>query len=211
MSHSTLRQQLIDTALAINRYGINQGTSGNLSVRVPGGFLVTPSAIPYENCRPEDIVHMDLEGRWQGERKPSSEWRFHRDIYRSRGDAQAVLHAHPPWCTTLACLGREIPPFHYMVAVAGGTNIRCAPYATFGTQKLSDLALAALADRKACLLANHGMLCLEEDLQQALSLAIEVENLARVYAQALQIGEPALLNQEEMVRIAEKFRVYRQR
>ncbi len=210
MNHATLRKQLINTALAMNTIGINQGTSGNISVRIDEGFLITPSALPYEECCPEDIVLMDLAGNPTGNQKPSSEWRFHRDIYLHREDAGAILHAHPPWCTTLACLGKEIPSFHYMVAVAGGATIRCAPYATFGTQDLSDHALLALEERNACLLANHGMLCLEKDLQQALSLAIEVENLACIYGQALQIGEPLLLGQEEMDQVLEKFRDYKQ-
>ncbi len=210
MNHSSLRQQLIDTALTMNSSGINQGASGNLSVRIAGGFLITPSALPYDECQPQDIVLMDLAGNHEGNQKPSSEWRFHRDIYLHRKEAGAILHAHPPWCTTLACLGIEIPPFHYMVAIARGNTVRCAPYATFGTQELSNLALQALEDRSACLLANHGMLCLEKNLQQSLSLAIEVENLARIYSQALQIGKPLLLSQDEMNQVLEKFRDYRQ-
>ena len=210
MDHITLRKQLIDTALTMNGSGINQGTSGNLSVRVDEGFLITPSALPYEQCQPQDIVWMDLAGNHKGLRRPSSEWRFHRDIYLQRADAGAILHAHPPWCTTLACLGREIPPFHYMVAIAGGSTIRCAPYATFGTQELSDFALCALEQRNACLLANHGLICLNENLQQTLSLAIEVENLARIYGQALPIGKPRLLGRDEMNHVLEKFKDYRQ-
>ncbi len=209
MKYATLRQELIDIALAMNQSGINQGSAGNLSVRVAEGFLITPSALPYAECHPEDVVLMDLNGNWEGSRKPSSEWRFHRDIYRQRTEAGAVLHAHPPWCTTLACLGKGIPSFHYMVAVAGGTDIRCAPYATFGTQTLSNHILQALRGRNTCLLANHGMLCVEKNLAEALSLAIEVENLARIYSQALSIGEPVLLDEAEMARILEKFREYR--
>ncbi len=211
MNHPALRQQLIDTALAMNDSGINQGTSGNISMRIDKGFLITPSALPYEECRPQDIVLMDLDGNTEGEQKPSSEWRFHRDIYLHRKDAGAVLHAHPPWCTTLACLGEEIPPFHYMIAITGGTTIRCAPYATFGTQELSNHVLDALTARNTCLLANHGMICLERNLQQTLSLAIEVENLARIYGQTLQIGRPLLLEPKEMNRVLEKFRSYKQR
>ncbi len=211
MKHLNLRQQLIDTALAMNASGINQGTSGNISVRVEGGFLITPSALPYDQYQCEDIVFMNLTGEWQGIRKPSSEWRFHKDIYLNRKDANAVLHAHSPSCTTLACLNRKIPAFHYMVAIAGGNDIRCAPYATFGTQELSDHTLAALKERKACLLANHGMLCLEQNLPKALSLAIEVENLARIYSQTLQISTPRLLDEHEMKRVLEKFEDYRTR
>ncbi len=210
MKHLNLRQQLIDTALAMNASGINQGTSGNISVRVEGGFLITPSALPYDRYQCEDIVFMNLSGEWEGIRKPSSEWRFHKDIYLHRKDAGAVLHAHSPSCTALACMNRKIPAFHYMVAIAGGNDIRCAPYATFGTQELSDYTLAALEERKACLLANHGMLCLEQDLPKALSLAIEVENLAHIYSQTLQIGTSVLLDAHEMTRVLEKFGDYRE-
>ncbi len=209
MKHLNLRQQLIDTALAMNASGINQGTSGNISVRVENGFLITPSALPYDKYQCEDIVFMELTGKWKGLRKPSSEWRFHKDIYLNRKDAGAIVHAHSPSCTALACVNKKIPAFHYMVAVAGGNDIRCAPYTTFGTQELSDYALAALEDRKACLLANHGMLCLEEDLAKTLALAIEVENLAQVYSQTLQIGTPLLLDEDEMKRVLEKFKDYR--
>ena len=144
-----------------------------------------------------------------GPRKPSSEWRFHRDIYVQRQDAGAVLHAHSPWSTTLACLQIPIPAFHYMVAVAGGDDIRCAPYATFGTQTLSDYTLEALQHRKACLLANHGLLCLDTDLDQVLTLAIEIENLAQVYGQAMQIGKPKLLSKAAMKKVFERFKDYR--
>ncbi len=207
-----LRQALIDSALAMNASGLNQGMSGNLSQRCGAGFLITPSGMDYARCRPEDMVAMDLDGGWSGARKPSSEWRFHRDIYAARDDAGAVLHAHSPWCTSLACTERGqregIPAFHYMVALAGGRDIRCAAYHTFGTQALSDAALAALDGRRACLLGNHGLLVLERDLQRALALAVEVENLARGYCQALMVGEPVLLDDAEMERVLEKFKSY---
>lgn len=203
-----LREQLIETAVALNASGINRGTSGNLSVRMDGGFLITPAAMNYSELVPEDIVAMNLEGEWEDSVKPSSEWRFHRDLYRHRADARAIVHAHPVFCATLACLGKPIPAFHYMVAVAGGRNIRCAAYATFGTQELSDHVLAALTDRKACLMANHGLLCFEHDLPQALALAIEIEQLAQVYHQCLAVGKPVILDDEEMVRVLEKFKHY---
>lgn len=209
MRYSELRAQLIETALQMETMGLNQGMSGNLSVRIKEGFLITPSALPYNQCRAEDIVLMDLEGNAAGSRKPSSEWRFHHDVYVQRQDAGAVLHAHSPWSTTLACLQTPIPAFHYMVAVAGGEDIRCAPYATYGTQALSDYALKALQNRKACLLANHGLLCLDADLNKVLALAIEVEDLARVYSQTLQIGKPVLLSHAEMMKVIEKFKDYR--
>jgi L-fuculose-phosphate aldolase len=209
MQYPELRTQLIETALQMETMGLNHGMSGNLSVRINEGFLITPSALPYNQCMAEDIVLMDLEGHAQGSRKPSSEWRFHRDIYAQRQDAGAVLHAHSPWCTTLACLQTPIPAFHYMVAVAGGLDIRCAPYATYGTQALSDYALEALQNRKACLLANHGLLCLDADLDRVLALAIEVEDLARVYGQTMQIGKPVLLSDAEMMKVIGKFKDYR--
>ena len=206
-----LRQQLIETANAMNASGINRGTSGNLSVRLEDGFLITPSGINYSELAPEDIVEMNIKGEWGGSIKPSSEWRFHRDIYRQRADAQAILHAHPVFCATLACLVRPIPAFHYVVAVAGGRDIRCAAYATFGTQELSDHVLTALTDRKACLMANHGLICLETDLSRALALAIEIEQLAQVYYQCLAVGEPVILDDEEMDRVLEKFKDYGKR
>jgi L-fuculose-phosphate aldolase len=208
---NALRRQLIDTALEMNRCGLNQGTSGNLSARHEDGLLITPSGVPYADLGPDDIVFMDLaSGDWAGPRPPSSEWRFHRDVYRARSDAQAILHAHPVHCAALACLRSGIPAFHYMVAAAGGRDIRCAPYATFGTQELSDHAVAALAGRRACLMANHGLLCLAGDLPGALALAVEVETLAHSYLQCLAAGEPVLLDDAEMDRVIEKFKSYGQ-
>ncbi|HYH17830.1 MAG TPA: class II aldolase/adducin family protein [Azospirillum sp.] len=201
-----LRQAIIDTCLAMNRLGINQGSSGNLSVRVDGGFLVTPSSLAYDRTTPDDIVPMGFDGTYTGERRPSSEWRIHRDVLAARPDMEVVLHAHPTFVTALAVHGRGIPSFHYMVAVAGGDDIRCAPYATFGTQELSDNALKALEGRTACLLGNHGMVVLGKTLDSALSLAVEVETLARQYVFALSLGEPAILPPEEIARVAEKMR-----
>jgi len=203
-----LRSQLIETTLAMNASGINSGTSGNLSVRNGEGMLITPSGIRYGELRVDDIVFVDRNGDPQGSKKPSSEWRFHHDIYRQREDAEAVLHAHPQHCTALACLHKPMPAFHYMVAVAGGKNIRCANYATFGTQALSDNVLAALTNRKACLMANHGLVCMDVDLKKVLALAIEIENLAKTYSQCLALGKPVILDDEEMARVIEKFRNY---
>jgi len=205
-----LRQQVIATALAMNAAGINRGKSGNVSARLDDGFLVTPSGLPYDQTTPADLVAMSHEGEVRGTRVPSSEWRFHRDIYRARPDAHAIVHTHAPFATSLACLHRGIPAFHYMVAIAGGSDIRCAPYATFGTQELSDHAVSALAGRKACLLANHGMIALGESLGRALALAIEVETLAEMYWRALQVGEPKLLPAEEMAVVLAKFATYGQ-
>ena len=209
-----LREAVVATALAMNAQGINRGKSGNVSARWRrdrfDGFLVTPTGLPYAQTGPEDVVAVTLDGEALGSRLPSSEWRFHRDIYRARADANAVVHTHAPFATTLACLHRGIPAFHYMVAVAGGRDIRCAPYATFGTQELSDRALAALDGRKACLLANHGMIALGPSLDAALALAVEVETLAEMYWRALQVGEPEPLPDAEMDVVLEKFRTYGQ-
>ncbi|MFT5372046.1 MAG: L-fuculose-phosphate aldolase [Lysobacterales bacterium] len=202
------RSALIETALAMNASGINSGTSGNLSVRNGQGMLITPSGFRYEDLQAGDIVFIDENGEAEGTSKPSSEWRFHYDIYKQRPDAQAVLHAHPTHCATLACLNKAIPAFHYMVAVAGGRDIRCARYATFGTQDLSDHILEALVGRTACLMANHGLVCLGPDLKKVLSLAVEIEHLAKTYSQCLALGDPTILDDEEMDRVIEKFRHY---
>lgn len=203
-----LRRQLIDTALEMNRSGINQGASGNLSVRLGEGMLITPSGIPYPAMASSDIVYVDSSGKREGSRKPSSEWRIHSDIYKAREDARAILHAHPAECVALACMQKAIPAFHYMVAVAGGRDIRCALYATFGSQELSDHVLEALRSRKACLMANHGLVCLESGLDKALSLAIEVEQLAKSYLRCLAVSEPVLLDNDEMDRVLLKFKSY---
>jgi L-fuculose-phosphate aldolase len=203
-----LRQAVIDAAREMNALGINQGTSGNVSARLGDGLLVTPSGVDYDALTPAMIVHMTMDGAWTGELQPSSEWRIHRDLLRARPEFGAVVHAHSPYATTLACLGRAIPAFHYMVAVAGGDSIRCAPYATFGTQALSDHALAALEGRKACLLANHGLIACGADLKQALKIALEVEVLAAQYWRARQLGEPVILDGAEMQRVLQKFQSY---
>jgi L-fuculose-phosphate aldolase len=210
MSELALRQQIIATALRMNELRINRGRSGNVSARDRDGFLITPSGLPYEETRPEDIAAVTLAGEASGPRQASSEWRFHRDIYAARQEVGAIVHTHSTFATTLACLGRGIPAFHYMVAVAGGKDIRCADYATFGTQALSDHALVALAARKACLLANHGMIAVGGSLADALALAVEVEALAEQYWRTLQTGTPNLLSDAEMDVVLEKFRSYGQ-
>ncbi len=209
-NEAELRRALVDTAIAAQREGLNRGASGNLSVRCGGGFLITPSGMPATEQTADDVVWMDLDGKAHGSRKPSSEWRFHRDLYVARPEFGAVLHAHSTFATTLACLGRDIPPFHYMIAAAGGKTIRCAPYATFGTQALSDHAIAAMTGLKACLLANHGLLVAELSLERALALAVEVENLCEQYCRVLQIGVPVLLPDTEMEVVLEKFKSYGQ-
>ncbi|WP_375773927.1 class II aldolase/adducin family protein [Archangium gephyra] len=201
---------MILTARRMNASGLNQGTSGNLSQRVEDGFLLTPTGMDYDTLVPEDLVLMRMDGSHEGRRAPSSEWRIHRDILVRRPEVGAVLHAHSMFCTSLACLRRGIPSFHYMVTAAGGEDIRCAPYATFGTEELSSHAVEALEGRKACLLANHGMLALGKDLAGAFKLAVEVETLAAMYWRALQVGEPVLLDAAEMARVLEKFKTYGQ-
>ncbi|WP_315926555.1 class II aldolase/adducin family protein [Mesorhizobium sp. SP-1A] len=201
-----LRAEMVATCRRMNALGINQGTSGNLSVRNPRGFLVTPTSLPYERMEPKDLVQMFFDGSYEGERRPSSEWRFHRDILASRQDVDCVLHCHSVYATTLAVHHRQIPAFHYMIAVAGGTTIRCAPYATFGTQALSDAAIVALEDRLACLLGQHGQISLGRTSAAALALAVEVETLSRLYVQALALGEPPVLSDEEMGRVMQQMK-----
>jgi len=204
-----LRQGLIDAGRRMNASGINRGHAGNLSVRVADGFLITPTGMAYEDLLVEDIVLMAADGSLaEGQRKPSSEWFFHRDIYRARADAGAIVHLHSPYATALACTRRSIPAFHYMIAEAGGVDIRCAAYATFGTQALADAAVAALAGRQACLLANHGQIALGPDIDRALEMAHAVEDLARQYCLTLQIGGPVSLDDAEMERILKKFEDY---
>ena len=210
LPHKVLRNEIIRTTLRMNELGINQGKAGNVSARIDGGFLITPTGIAYEETRPEQIVTVNMDGTHEGSVLPSSEWRFHRDIYDARSEVNAIVHSHAPFATTLACLDRAIPSFHYMVAVAGGSDIRCAPYATFGTQELSDHVVVALRDRKACLMSHHGMIACGENLQKSLALAVEVETLAQMYWQALQIGAPAMLDDAEMRVVIDKFQTYGQ-
>ena len=212
VDEQALRLAIVETALAMNAHGINRGKSGNVSARLRheefDGFLVTPTGLAYDRTTPADIVPMTLEGKARGKRVPSSEWRFHRDIYSTRPDAHAIVHAHSPFATTLACHGRGIPAFHYMVAVAGGRDIRCAEYATFGTQELSDRVVAALDGRRACLLAHHGLIAIGASLPEALALAVEVETLAEIYWRALAVGEPETLPDAEMDVVLKKFATY---
>ena len=200
MTNEALREEMVSICRRMNTSDINQGTAGNLSVRSGDGFLITPSSMPYDVMTPDDIVEMDFDGTYVGGR-PSSEWRFHRDILKAREDINVVLHCHSVYATTLACHHKTIPAFHYMTGVAGGTTIRCARYATFGTQALSDAALEALEGRLACLLGQHGQISLGTSLEAALWLAIEVETLSRMYVQALALGEPPVLPDDEMERV----------
>jgi len=204
-----LCNELINTVRSFHGSGLSTGTSGNASVRSEAGFIITPTGVDYDDLHGDSLVEMDLNGTVvNGALKPSSEWRFHRAIYASRPEVNAVVHVHSPYATGIACTRKGIPAFHYMIALAGGDCIRCAEYATFGTEALSDNALAALRDRKACLLANHGQIAVGGDLQQALTLAEAVENLAQQYWISTVFGEPELLDADEMRVNLEKFRHY---
>jgi L-fuculose-phosphate aldolase len=202
------RQAIIGACRRMNALGINQGTSGNISVRHVDGLLITPTSVPYDAMTPDQIVFMAMDGSHAPSQKPSSEWRFHLDILKARQDVNAVVHAHPTYCTILAIMGMEIPPVHYMIAAAGGDSIRCAPYATFGTVELSEHAVRALEDRLACLLDHHGMIAVGKSLDKAMWLAVEVETLARQYHGCLQIGEPPLLSSAEIERVRQRMSGY---
>jgi L-fuculose-phosphate aldolase len=210
MRQVTLKQQVLFSACTMNESGINSGSAGNVSARCDGGFIITPTGMPYEKCSSDDMVFVDMEGTPSGKRKPSSEWRFHRDIYLASPEAGAVVHTHSPFATSLACMGVDIPPFHYMIARFGGDNVRCASYATFGTQELSDAMIVALRDRRACLMAHHGMVVHGRNLDHALALAVELETLSEQFWRVLQLGQPKLLSEEEMQRVLEKFDGYGQ-
>ncbi|MBS0544630.1 MAG: class II aldolase/adducin family protein [Proteobacteria bacterium] len=208
-----LRVPLLQTARAMTAAGLNVGTAGNASVRLSdvlqaGALLITPSGLAAERCTAQDMVVLRADGSFDGSLAPSSEWQLHRDIYAAFPDAGAILHAHAPFATALACQRGDIPPFHYMIARFGGSTIRCARYATFGTQALSDAAVAAMQGRRACLLANHGMVVHGRDLDHALALAIEFETLCAQYWRTCQLGAPVLLSEEEMADVIERFRWY---
>jgi L-fuculose-phosphate aldolase len=210
MNEAELRAALTETARQTVSQGLNKGSSGNVSVRLHDGFLVTPSGLPNDALQPGQLVIVDMDGQATGNLKPSSEWRIHRDIYRARSEVHAIVHAHSPHAVSLSCLRQDIPPFHYMVAAAGGRDIRCADYATFGTQALSDAVLAALQDRRACLMANHGLVAVGASLSAALSLAVEVEELCAQYWRARLMGKPVLLSNAEMDEVLERFKHYGQ-
>lgn len=207
------RRAVIAAAQRLEALGLTQGTSGNVSQRVSGGMAITPTGMPYADLVPRDIVLMALDGTVAaGEgRVPSSEWRMHAAVYQTRPEVAAVVHAHPPASTALACLGRDMPAFHYMIAVAGGDSIRCAPYHLFGTQALAGAAVQALTDRTACLLANHGLLAIGPALDQALEVAREVEFLAGIYLRLLPVGGVKILTAGQMKEVIERFRHYGQR
>jgi L-fuculose-phosphate aldolase len=202
------REQLLGTMQKLLQCGLNRGTSGNASLRVKNGFLLTPTGMDVEDMIASDMVFMNEDGEYEGERKPTSEWMFHLDIMKQRPEISAVIHTHSMFATTLACLRKDVPPFHYMIAVSGGDSIRCAPYALFGSAALSQSALHALEGRRACLLANHGMIALGENIKQAFDVAVEVEALCEQYLRALQVGEPAILSEQEMREVFAQFKGY---
>jgi L-fuculose-phosphate aldolase len=205
------REAIVAACRQMNALGINQGTSGNISVRVGETMLISPSATPYHLMGAKDVAAMPLAGEygtWKGPLKPSTEWRFHLDIMRRRPDAGAVVHAHPTYCTALAITRRSIPACHYMMAAFGGIEVRCAPYATVGTKELSEHAMRALEGRNACLLANHGMIVIGADLDKAMWLAVELETIARQYYLSLLIGGPVVLSEADIADTAAKFATY---
>ena len=207
------RRAVIDTALAMSNSGLSPGRSGNVSCRWKGGMLITPTGMAYDAIRPRDVVFVDAKGAVPSKRsrKPSSEWRFHLAAYRARPDMHAVVHTHSMHATALACAHKPIPAFHYMVAVAGGNDIPLVPYDTFGTQELADYVAKGLAERNACLMANHGQIAVGATLASALELAHEVEVLSEQYAKVLELGEAHILPDEEMARVLERFKSYGQR
>ncbi|MDD2776798.1 MAG: class II aldolase/adducin family protein [Gallionella sp.] len=211
MTELNLHRELVQMAQKLEALGLNHGTAGNLSVRSGEGFLITPSGMSTAELTEADLVWVGMDGQSQGRWQPSSEWLFHRDILVRRPEFNAVIHTHSVAASTLACMRRDIPPFHYMVALLGGDSIRCADYATFGTQALSDNALRAMEHRKACLLANHGMIAAGKDLADALKMTIEVENLSELYVRTLQLGEPVLLTPAEFAEAQAKFTYYGKR
>lgn len=209
MTEQALRQQLLDTSRRLVELGLNRGSSGNASLRFGDGMLITPSALPVSEMLPESMVRMDLQGNVLQGGKPSSEWRFHRDILAARPEIGAVIHTHSTFAATIACLRKDVPPVHYMIALAGGDSIRCTPYTVFGEQALSDLALEALRERKACLLGNHGMIALGADLADALAVTVEVEFVCEIYWRTLQAGEPQILTAQQMHEVKKKFVEYK--
>jgi L-fuculose-phosphate aldolase len=208
-----LRRSIIEACLWMNSSGLNQGTSGNISVRHGDTMLISPSGVPYEQLEPEDIVAMPLEGEYgsykaRGANIPSSEWRFHLDIMRARPEVGAIVHTHSTYATVLAIARKEIPACHYMIAASGGSNIRCADYATYGTAELSEAALKALEGRTCCILANHGMIATGPNLAKAKWLAVELETIAKQYYLSLSIGGPVLLPEAEIENVKERFKSY---
>ena len=215
MKNLDQRNQIIEYSIKLNSTNLSPLRSGNISLRGieddTEGYLITPSGKKYETLKAEDIVFMGLneELRDTSNQNPSSEWRFHRDIYLNKKEAQAIVHAHSPHATAVSSHGKTIPPFHYMIALAGGEDIKCADYATFGTEELSNNVIKALEKRSACLMSNHGQVAFGKNLEDAFELAQEVENICHQYTIALKLGEPKILSLEEMKKVLEKARNYK--
>ena len=216
MKNLDQRNQIIEYSLKLNSTNLSPLRSGNISLRVTEddtqGYLITPSGKKYESLKPEDIVFMGLNEKEEKNdltNKPSSEWRFHRDIYFNKKAAQAIVHAHSPHATAVSSHGKSIPPFHYMIALAGGEDIKCAEYATFGTEELSNNVIKALNKRSACLMSNHGQVAFGKNLDDAFELAQEVENICYQYIIALKLGKPKILSFKEMKKVLDKARNYK--
>ena len=203
-----LSQQIINACLDMNRTGLNQGTAGNISHRFEDGLLVTPSGIPYEQLAVDDIVYVKNDGTFEDGKVPSSEWRFHHAVLAARPEFNAVVHTHAMYSTIVAIMNRDIPAIHYMIAAAGGNNIPCVPYATYGTPDLAELVQVGVKDRSAILLEHHGMIAAGESMAKAMWLATEVETLAQMYVNLLQAGEVRTLSDESITKVLEKFKNY---
>ena len=204
-------KSLINTALQLQKMGLNHGATGNCSCRDGDTYLITPSGVSNLNLSEDSVVRMDFSGNIIdsiSNLKPSSEWRFHQDIMTQRKEVGAIVHTHSIFASTVSLFGKELPPFHYMIAVAGGSSIRCASYAMFGTQELSDNIIEALRDRNACLIANHGLIAIGDNLTEALNIAEEVEHLCHLFIEAKKIGEPNLLSEKQMSDVIKRFKTY---
>ena len=210
MEHEQTRREIIEACRSMNRLGINQGTSGNVSVRTATGLLISPTGMDYDALEPRHIVPLRWDGSFTGDVAPSSEWRFHRDLLQARTDLNAVVHTHSKYATAIGILGRDIPAIHYAIAAAGGHDVRCAPYETFGTPELAARVVQAMDGRRACLLAHHGVITAGATLGKAMTLAVTVEELAQQYLLLLPLGEPPILSREEMARVLERFETYGQ-
>ena len=214
MNKQTKSATLIETALHLEQIGLNHGATGNCSCRDGNTYLITPSGIDTQSLSEDKVVRMDFTGNIIDSipnLKPSSEWRFHKDIMLQRKEVGAVVHTHSIYASTVSLFGDELPPFHYMIAVAGGDSVRCAPYAMFGTQELSDNIINALIDRKACLIANHGLVAIGDNLKEALQIAEEIEHLCQLYIEARKLGEPNLLSKKQMSEVIDRFQTYSRR
>ncbi len=205
------RTALLEAARRTVALGLNHGATGNVSVRLDRGFLITPTGLPCDGLAASDLVIVGMDGvAPPDQRPPSSEWRLHRDVYAARNDVGAVVHAHPPFATTLACLREDLPAVHYLIAVTGADRVCCAPYAPFGSEDLSRAALGALGASRACLLANHGLVAVGSDPAEALRVAAEVESVAQLWWRARQVGTPKLLTDTEMAEVLRRFEAYGQ-